>query len=793
MRARLAAAAAAAAAACLAFTGLPALTDQAGAAPRPPNPGVPCRDYYKLADDLDAIAQLPEFDASRAKSRWDTYEYENPGKKWDGLQAPSADDVKRLENLEKQPPKSKPVDRVYWTWLQARKKNPNAWGDFTYWRDIRLIKNAGNTPRGKAFEKKVIKDHGLVGDDWICQKEFDFRDPDTGRTERRQMDAYNRRTGQMLEIKSNGHPDPKQVPGDIAWSKDPKHRDKSLKYVFAEKQEKPARDHLAELRRNAGGNRVTEYNYRTRKIEKAPTGGVRYTSNTMQPPGSKGTVGGGASDLIRESRPNPKQMKEFLDRKNAADPRRLQPKGPGGVDFSTLELRYVGKPQKGKGLDYSFSAKEDPTEQSGWGGQAKSRLLNDAFFTWLALTPDKFWVNLNPDQPDKIMDARFGKTDAGRVLLESDMELKKDYADALNPNKRPEADAYWKSLPRNDKGQPCWFPVRNWIEPDTAVVREENGGIHILDTPLKVKTQYMKFDNMPGTYTCDFDEAEKRRTEDKLNTLITPEVEKRVNNDPRYADLRRVYTARVAAEFIRKQDAASPTDYRKIINSNDVSAWPLRAPHQDWTREQVYRTYLKSLRNGEAHWEHDAGGGPYTYSVGGVDFSKQPKRNMNSLRFKAEHRYLPRETQTSVRTLTDNTKDDDANLLLLGGNTAQKDTGGGGDDGGGDGGDDNGGDPKPTPTPTPSAPDDQPTDGPSDKPTDKPTDHPGKPDPTPPATGSPQPAPHGPGGPEDPGGDLADTGSHAPVGLISAIAATLAAAGGGLVWWKRRRTAGARQ
>ncbi|UQA97368.1 hypothetical protein [Streptomyces halobius] len=44
---------------------------------------------------------------------------------------PSADGVARVEDLEKRPPKSKPVDRVHRSWLRA-KKNPNAWGDFTY-------------------------------------------------------------------------------------------------------------------------------------------------------------------------------------------------------------------------------------------------------------------------------------------------------------------------------------------------------------------------------------------------------------------------------------------------------------------------------------------------------------------------------------------------------------------------------------------------------------------------------------------------------------------------------------
>jgi hypothetical protein len=85
-----------------------------------------CRDYFDLAEDLAAVVELPDGDASRAKAHWDEYEYENPGKKWDGLGPPSAEDVERLEKEPKEPPKSRAVDRVWWKWIRASKKNPNA-------------------------------------------------------------------------------------------------------------------------------------------------------------------------------------------------------------------------------------------------------------------------------------------------------------------------------------------------------------------------------------------------------------------------------------------------------------------------------------------------------------------------------------------------------------------------------------------------------------------------------------------------------------------------------------------
>jgi hypothetical protein len=123
-------------------------------------------------------------------------------------------------------------------------------------------------------------------------------------------------------------------------------------------------------------------------------------------------------------------------------------RAPGGVDFTTLDLRYVKTTKTG--LDYSFTARNtDEDTAPGFAGREKSQLISDAMFAWLALTPDKFWVNLNPDEPDRVMDATFGTTDAGRVLLQADLAMKHDYAATLKAHRtsvdladdRPQPDA----------------------------------------------------------------------------------------------------------------------------------------------------------------------------------------------------------------------------------------------------------------------------------------------------------------------------------------------------------------
>ncbi|MFD0338247.1 hypothetical protein ACFVH0_06065 [Streptomyces sp. NPDC127117] len=767
---------AAACTAALSLTGLPALQQTAAAAPgeKPLSPGKRCDDLYGLRNV--PTKRMPQRDNIRPEQDWDEFDYVNEGKQYDGLELPddAAEREKFLRGIGKDPEKYGKGDprRVYAYYAKETLDKPNsAWkNDWEGWRDGSYIPQSGHDPRGKAFEAKVVKDYGLTGPDWICQKEIKIRDPKTGKVHRRILDAINTKTREIVEIKSNNKPEQSQKAKDLALARN-KNWQKSgykVRYIFAQERGGNGNKFFKEMRQslgkdNLGRERVTIHEHRSTAIEKAPAKANnsphRYNAPYMNADPSKNTGSrGGAIDQIKQSKPNPKDMAEFLKRRDQASGGRF-PKGPGGIDFTSLELKYVGKPAKGAGLDYAFSAGKAPGESGGWGGKEKAQMISDAFFTWLALTPDRFWVNLNPDTPGTIMDDKFASTDAGRVLLEADLQLKHDFYKAMDP-KTEVGKAAWDGLAKVN-GWPCLHSGRNWIEPKPAKVREQDGGIYIIDAPLKLQSEFAEV-STPGPgegKPCQdqLSKAEIEHNERVLRSTVVPEVEKWINTEPQYADLRRVYTARVAAEYIRQQDAQRPTDYRKIINSNNVKRWPLRAPNQDWKKTDVFNKYVEVFKNGEFKYELNKGEEVWVITVGGVDFSKQPKRNVTGAQFRAERPYTPRTKNIAVKAATDDA--DQEGMLMLGGNSAGKS--------------DDGGTPTPTPKPTPTGGGD-PT----------PTKDPGKPDPTRPEqpgrgdTGNNKPAPNG---------GLADTGSNTPVGLIAAIAAALAAAGATLIWWKRRR------
>lgn len=788
-------------AAAVAVTGLPTIETARAAGPpvtakMKPGSGKRCdvRNGLKPAANTPANSGFPDdltgpIYKDRALPK--NFEFDLPGQAYDGLKAPTAAEKKKaLSQVPGDPDKNVAA----WKKIADKSKNPadrameiyaryfaNKEGlGFKHWFDKRFIRNQVNNHKGSGFERQLVRDYKLIGPDWLCEVTVELFDQNGEKVGERRYDAYNKAKKEFNEFKSNSKLTTKQLAKDRVVARSmPDH---TFRYSGAKKFTQGQVKHIADLERDVRNMRngktgqvrgnqrmynpvprttpIRGYSDHQRWFAPACQTGPRLMAAGANTCGTRGP----ANERALSSGKTLEEAKRFQRDANRLDPRGTLPRGgPGGVDFTTLELRYVGGLGKGKGMTYSMKSDQmpDPDDNPGFGGEVRMQLSSDALFTWLALTPDKFWVNLNPDQPNKVMDTKFGRTDAGRVLLEADLEMKHDFSEAVNPDKHPGAKRYWDTAPRRN-GMPCFPGVRMWIEPKPAQVREEDGGIYILDAPLKVSTQWLDVDyTVPGSTECkDLSDAEKKAIERSIATNVMPLVEERVNTDRDYADLRAVYTARVAAEYIRQQDAEKPTDFRRIINSDDVTAWPLRDPHQDWNREQVWNRYMDSIKKGIEWFELKYGGKVYNQGVGGVDFSRQPKRNIPKAQFTTQNRDLD-------NTVVNSRKSDDASYRDL-------DTvylGAGPADGGS--GEDPGGDPKPTPTPTPSD-------------TERPTDPPSSPAPDPSTPGD-DGTPTPPGNKPDPDGDLADTGSGTPVGLFVGLAAALATAGGTLMWWMRRR------
>jgi hypothetical protein len=328
---------------------------------------------------------------------------------------------------------------------------------------------------------------------------------------------------------------------------------------------------------------------------------------------------------------------------------------PGGIDFSTLELNYIAEDLglfADRGLKYAFNGVPTAGNKNLKAGRVAAAQASDAFFVWLSLSPDKFWVNLNPNEPDRIIDSQFGTTDAGRILLQADLRMKKTVAQLIHPDTSL-GKQFWEQLDWRNS-QAC-VSFRQWIVPAPATVREDGDGIYIADAPLNVKleSQYLQSKGIPDVLAscATVDRGTLVRNESIFRKLILPRVEQAVNKAPEYADLRRVYRSRVAAEWYRQRSASKATAYREMVNHNDVSSWPAR---QDWSSREVFNQYVDSYKKGEFRVTHKWQEGnmiyTYLYVFGGVDFTKVLFNKLSSTDFQKKWGNLQQVVDKSMKS-----------------------------------------------------------------------------------------------------------------------------------------------
>lgn len=321
--------------------------------------------------------------------------------------------------------------------------------------------------------------------------------------------------------------------------------------------------------------------------------------------------------------------------------------GTGGIDFSSMELRYLSDPGDGSGLQYSFSADFKPLKGDARTATGRAALFqsSDAFFVWLSLAPQNFWVNLNPDEPERIVDDRLGRTDAGKVMLEADLEMKKTVGKLIHPHSAL-GRKFWGGV-RGD----C-MSFRNWILPAPASVHQDGDKLYILDAPLDVKmeTQYLKDNGASSARSCpEQDKATEDHNEALFRDLILPRLKKAINTAPEYAELRRVHLARVAAEWYRELSRTKDTTYGDLIDSGDIDTWRSTG---DWQPTDTFDRYVDSYTKGEFKVTDRTTKGDTTYVrsyvYGGVDLTRIPLKTVTDDRFTSDFAGLPQSVGRSL-------------------------------------------------------------------------------------------------------------------------------------------------
>jgi len=240
-----------------------------------------------------------------------------------------------------------------------------------------------------------------------------------------------------------------------------------------------------------------------------------------------------------------------------------------------------------------------------------SKELLKYFFIGLSLPNDSFWVNLRPDSPDNIIDDYLAKTDVGKIMLEADLQLKKDTALATSPE-TPKGRDYWNKLYSKAGelfgSENITIPTltRPWIVPDEIIIREtpNTPSAYIYKATLKVmlESDYLNSTNSAIATNPAYqfkDERLKQLNEyssQLIRELIIPKLTKEVNTSKRYAPLRQVYYSLILAQWFKARNQNKDNQYSRLINRRDLTNLISK---EDWSKTTYFQAYQKSFTDGE--------------------------------------------------------------------------------------------------------------------------------------------------------------------------------------------------
>jgi len=236
----------------------------------------------------------------------------------------------------------------------------------------------------------------------------------------------------------------------------------------------------------------------------------------------------------------------------------------------------------------------DPNNGSSHLKQESTRLIK--YFLASLTTPEKdLWVNLSPYEKKRIIPQSFGLTEMGRDLLAEDYMLKQITASLIYPEDVT-GKKFWQRIyeEAEKKFGTTNIPVSTfnkvWIVPASAVVYENTkaGTAYIVGSKLKVMLEqdYLAF-------------QKNSRQPDMLSSqvireIVIPELNKEVNENKNFTQLRQVYNSLILATWYKKKikDSILEQVYR---GKNKVAGVGF---NNSLNAEAIYQRYLQAFKKG---------------------------------------------------------------------------------------------------------------------------------------------------------------------------------------------------
>lgn len=234
--------------------------------------------------------------------------------------------------------------------------------------------------------------------------------------------------------------------------------------------------------------------------------------------------------------------------------------------------------------------------------ETTTKTLLNYFFVGITLPNDSFWVNLRPDSENNIIDPYLATTDVGKILLEQDLQLKKDTAGFTSPQ-IPEGREYWDKLYQKAgelfASENITIPTltRPWIVPGEIIIRETKDNAYIYKATLKVMLEQ---DYLKDSTAYKFDDPRLKTLNEYssqlIRELIIPKLTKEINTSQRYAPLRQVYYSLILAQWFKSRFRDKGGLYSRLIDKRNLNGLTSQEP---WSKTAYFKAYQKSFKDGE--------------------------------------------------------------------------------------------------------------------------------------------------------------------------------------------------
>ena len=261
--------------------------------------------------------------------------------------------------------------------------------------------------------------------------------------------------------------------------------------------------------------------------------------------------------------------------------------------------------------------------------KAESSNLVKYFLTALTVPENEMWVNLNPEQEDKITPETFGQTEMGRDLLAQDYILKQLTASLMYPENEL-GSKFWEAV--YEKAYEKYGAIdvstdvfnKVWIVPEKAVVYVNEGTAFIVESKLKVMLEEEFLGRGKGQESGG---KENFIHADAIKEIVMPAIEKEINEGKNFAQLRQIYNSIILAAWY-KQELKNSLLGQVYVDKNRTKG--IDVEDKD-IKKKIYDQYLASFKEGVCNYireEYD----PTTqstvakkYFTGGTSFKLSEK------------------------------------------------------------------------------------------------------------------------------------------------------------------------